>query len=201
MDVNLLRAVSCWLLVLHSVCIPAADTRLVHSGRSGASSPQSSMAHGAVQPRPTAAKQQESAEPEVRPRLIEVKCHPDSMEVVVQADMFDVGLQVEGGHLQLGAGPPGGCGAVQSGAEEFTLQARLTDCGTKLSVNHHSHALVAEADMSWLINFGFVFSYSRQRTKSSTPMCCSTHLSPETGCSDWMKQPFLLNVTMKGKFS
>ncbi|XP_037537593.1 zona pellucida sperm-binding protein 3 [Nematolebias whitei] len=134
MDLTLLRAVSCWLLVLCSGSMPA-ESRLVHSGRSGASSPQSSprMVHGAVQPRPSATKQQESAELEVRPRPIVVKCHPDSMEVVVQADMFDAGLKVEGGHLQLGPESPSACGAVQSGAEEFTIQARLTDCGTKLS--------------------------------------------------------------------
>lgn len=94
------------------------------------------MVHGAVQPRLSATrKQQESAEPEARPRLIEVRCHPDSMEVVLQADMFDAGLKVDGGHLRLGPEPRSGCGAVPSGAEEFTVQTRLTDCGTQLSVN------------------------------------------------------------------
>ncbi|KAG7229305.1 hypothetical protein INR49_012963, partial [Caranx melampygus] len=59
------------------------------------------------------------------------------MEVVVQADMFDTGLQVEGSHLYLGSGSiaeeGGACRAVPSGEAEFTIRAHLMDCGTKLS--------------------------------------------------------------------
>ncbi|XP_017277913.1 zona pellucida sperm-binding protein 3 [Kryptolebias marmoratus] len=134
MDPNLLRAVSCWLVVFYSASV-AAESRLVDSRRFGASDPRGPLpvAHGEVQPRLSAAKLQESAELGVRPRPVSVKCHPDSMEVVVQADMFDAGLEVEGGHLRLGLEPLSGCGAVPSGAEEFTILARLTDCGTTLS--------------------------------------------------------------------
>ena len=60
------------------------------------------------------------------------------MEVVVQADMFDRGLQVDSRHLRLGAEPDGevvACGAVPSGEDEFTFQTNLMDCGTKLSVS------------------------------------------------------------------
>lgn len=136
MDRNLLRAVSCWLVVLCSVSI-TAESRLLHGRRFSPSSPQSSprMAHGDVQPRLSETKRQESAELDVRPRPVAVKCHPDSMEVVMLADMFDAGLKVDGGHLRLGPEPLSGCGAVPSGTEEFTILARLTDCGTKLSVS------------------------------------------------------------------
>lgn len=56
----------------------------------------------------------------------------------MQADMFDTGLQVDGGHLRLGsvsAGEEGVCGAVPSGEAEFIIRAQLVDCGTKLSVS------------------------------------------------------------------
>lgn len=138
MDRNLLRAVFCWLVVFCSVSIPA-DSRLHHGRRLvSPSSPQSSPrgAHGDVQPRLSETQRQESAELDVRPpRPVVVKCHPDSMEVVMQADMLDAVLKVDGGHLRLGPEPLNGCGAVPSGAEEFTILARLTDCGTKLSVS------------------------------------------------------------------
>lgn len=74
----------------------------------------------------------------MRPRPIVVKCHPDSMEVVLQADMFNTGLEVHGRHLRLGSdflSEGSACGAFPSGEAEFTIKAQLTDCGTKLSVS------------------------------------------------------------------
>uniref|UniRef100_A0A672IWM3 Zona pellucida sperm-binding protein 3 n=1 Tax=Salarias fasciatus TaxID=181472 RepID=A0A672IWM3_SALFA len=69
------------------------------------------------------------------PRLVSVRCLPDSLEVVVQADLFDTGLRVDGGDLRLGSSPAeaAGCGAAPSGEAEFTLRASLMDCGIKLS--------------------------------------------------------------------
>ncbi|XP_028327888.1 zona pellucida sperm-binding protein 3-like [Gouania willdenowi] len=79
-------------------------------------------------------KQHQAAESREEPRPIEVKCHPDAMEVVVQADMFLSGIHVDGRHLRLGSeGLRGGCGAEQSGDKEFTLSSHLMDCGMKLS--------------------------------------------------------------------
>ncbi|XP_069574474.1 zona pellucida sperm-binding protein 3-like [Brachyistius frenatus] len=92
--------------------------------------------HGIIQPQLPALKQQHSEVPSVRPRPVVVKCHPGSMEIVVQADVFDMGLQVDGRHLQLGSNSASGgsdCRAVPSGEEEFTIWAQLMDCGTKLS--------------------------------------------------------------------
>lgn len=88
----------------------------------------------------TVSKQLQSAELSTRLRPITVKCHPDSLEVVVQADLFETGIQIDGQHLRLGLGldPVSGsssCTAVPSGEAEFTIRARLTDCGTKLSVS------------------------------------------------------------------
>lgn len=88
---------------------------------------------------PLAAEHQQlSADPRARPRPVVVKCHPDSMEVVVQADVFNTGVQVEGKYLRLGAGAAAegsACSAVPSGEAEFTIWAHLMDCGITLSVS------------------------------------------------------------------
>lgn len=123
------------IIILISLCTHT-ESRLVYYQGSGAGSQHpSSRTHSYVQ---TVGKQQQSAELSVRPRPVVVHCHPDSMEVVVRADMFDSGLEVDAGHLRLGSGPPrevGVCRAEQSGEAEFTIRASLTDCGIQLSVN------------------------------------------------------------------
>ncbi|KAJ4918042.1 hypothetical protein JOQ06_002068 [Pogonophryne albipinna] len=94
-----------------------------------------SSTHGNIQPQLAAGQRQQSAGLSVRPRPLLVHCHPDSMRVVVQADMFEKGLQVDYRHLRLGPGSVSegsACGAVPSGEAEYTIQASLADCGTKL---------------------------------------------------------------------
>lgn len=88
----------------------------------------------------SAAERQHTVDPGEPPRrAVLVKCHADSMEVAVQADMFDTGLLVEAKHLRLGSDDSASawseCGAVPSGEAEFTIQAHLMACGTKLSVS------------------------------------------------------------------
>lgn len=82
--------------------------------------------------------QQQNAEPHARTRPVVVNCYPDSMELVVQADLFDRGIRVEAKHLSLGSGAEsegGVCRPAPSGEAEFTVWALLTDCGTHLSVS------------------------------------------------------------------
>ncbi|TKS79869.1 Zona pellucida sperm-binding protein 3 [Collichthys lucidus] len=57
--------------------------------------------HADIQPQLNS-KQQQNEEFIAGPRPIVVNCYPDSMEVVVQADMFEKGLRVDGRHLRLG---------------------------------------------------------------------------------------------------
>uniref|UniRef100_A0A3B4AN22 Zona pellucida sperm-binding protein 3 n=1 Tax=Periophthalmus magnuspinnatus TaxID=409849 RepID=A0A3B4AN22_9GOBI len=67
------------------------------------------------------------------PRAVVVRCHPDSLEVIIQADMFNTGLVVEASHLRLGLEEqmnPNVCKAAPSGPSEFTIRAHLMDCGT-----------------------------------------------------------------------
>ena len=91
-----------------------------------------------IRPQVTEVKQQQSPELRARPRPVVVHCPPGWMRVVVQADMFEKGLQVDGRHLRLGSqslSEGSSCGAVPSGEAEFTIQAQLRDCGAKLSVS------------------------------------------------------------------
>ncbi|XP_070786317.1 zona pellucida sperm-binding protein 3-like [Enoplosus armatus] len=65
-----------------------------------------------------------------------VKCHEDSVEVVMKAHLFDPRLPVQPKHLRLG--PVGAaqhhCSAKVSGNEEYIIRAPLTDCGSKVMV-------------------------------------------------------------------
>ncbi|XP_055738940.1 zona pellucida sperm-binding protein 3-like [Salvelinus fontinalis] len=82
-----------------------------------------------------------SAEPTSPPRTrtVLVKCHEDSLEVVVKADLFDMGILVDGSDLHLGSNKMGSkgvedsCSAVSTGEAEFIIFAQLTACGTKLA--------------------------------------------------------------------
>lgn len=127
-----------WIIVLISLCT-LAESRLVYSrGSSAGDSHMPGRTHGNIQPPLAAPKLQQSAELSARPRPVVVNCHPDSMEVVVQADMFDRGLQVDGRHLRLGSGPASegsACKAIPSGEAEYTILAHLMDCGIQLSVS------------------------------------------------------------------
>lgn len=77
--------------------------------------------------------QHQTGGPGASRRLVAVNCHPDSWEIVVQADLFNTGLMVEGRHLRLGVEQrrdPSACRAAPSGPTEFTFRAQLLDCGT-----------------------------------------------------------------------
>lgn len=132
MDNYLHRTSFWWIIVLFSLSALSESTLVYERGSANLHFP--SRTYGDIQPPSAAVKQQLSA----RPRPIVVNCHSDSMEVVVQADMFDRGVQVDGGHLRLGSDSEsegGACGAAPSGEAQFTLRTHLLGCGTKLSVS------------------------------------------------------------------
>lgn len=64
-------------------------------------------------------------------RSVVVKCYPDSMEIVVNAKMFEVGVRIDGTKLRLGVEALDRCKATLTAADEFTIFAGLLDCGTK----------------------------------------------------------------------
>lgn len=65
-----------------------------------------------------------------------VKCHEDSIEVVMKAYLFDPVLPVEPTHFRLGpvSAAQRHCTARMSGHGEYTIRAALTDCGGKVMV-------------------------------------------------------------------
>lgn len=65
-----------------------------------------------------------------------VKCHEDSIEVVIRAHLFDPRLPVEPTHFRLGPISAGHrhCMPGVSGDGEYVIRAPLTECGTAVMV-------------------------------------------------------------------
>ncbi|XP_037315249.2 zona pellucida sperm-binding protein 3-like [Pungitius pungitius] len=120
-----------WLTVLLSL------STLAESRFGQTNSPATLSGGRYVQPQLPASQQLlQQQQHGAHPRPVVVNCHPNSMRVVVQADMFGMGLQVDGRHLRLGSdsvSEGSACGAVPSGEAEFTIQASLRACGARLS--------------------------------------------------------------------
>ncbi|XP_077061857.1 zona pellucida sperm-binding protein 3b [Siphateles boraxobius] len=72
--------------------------------------------------------------PQQRQKKVSVFCHDETIEVVMNADLFSAGLPVYAEELWLGPGMSSSCGAVQTGVLVLTIIASFKDCGTKLSV-------------------------------------------------------------------
>lgn len=64
-------------------------------------------------------------------KTIRVRCHPNSLEVIVKADMFDIGAPVYSDELRLGAEQLDHCRAQPSLGDEYTILMGLEECGTK----------------------------------------------------------------------
>ncbi|XP_077580958.1 zona pellucida sperm-binding protein 3-like [Stigmatopora nigra] len=88
---------------------------------------------------PSQEQQLEQQEHGARPKAVVVKCYPDSMELVVQTDLFDTGLHVNPQHLRLGTDSAGGSPSCHASSTDnegtLTILADLLDCGTRLSSN------------------------------------------------------------------
>ncbi|NP_001098221.1 ZPC domain containing protein 5 precursor [Oryzias latipes] len=60
-----------------------------------------------------------------------VLCHPDSMELSINADLFEVGAPVDVRELRLGVEHSDYCSATASSDSEYRILVGLEDCGTK----------------------------------------------------------------------
>uniref|UniRef100_A0A3Q3Q3M6 Zona pellucida sperm-binding protein 3 n=1 Tax=Monopterus albus TaxID=43700 RepID=A0A3Q3Q3M6_MONAL len=65
-------------------------------------------------------------------KTLVVKCHEDSVEVVMKAHLFGPGWPVDPAHLRLGlvGAAQSQCRATVSGRGEYVIRAPLTDCGS-----------------------------------------------------------------------
>ncbi|KAM4530096.1 zona pellucida sperm-binding protein 3-like [Odontesthes bonariensis] len=62
---------------------------------------------------------------------VSVLCHPDSLEVVISADMFAIGAPVDSHELRLGVEHDDFCTSTASSIDEYRIHVGLGDCGTK----------------------------------------------------------------------
>ncbi len=78
-------------------------------------------------------QQQQQLPSEAREQVntVSVTCHPDSLEIVIKADLFGVGAPVDGDELRLGVEHNDFCRATASSGEEYRIIVGLLDCGTK----------------------------------------------------------------------
>lgn len=128
------RFPSRWLVLV--ILVVTRTERLRASDR-GPNDPRvrSAAPPGNVQP---LSKQVPVSDPPDPPPAVVVRCHADSMELLVQADLFHSGLQVDGAHLHLGTRPTAegsACTATPSGGALFTIRAPLLGCGMRRSVS------------------------------------------------------------------
>ncbi|XP_036069182.1 zona pellucida sperm-binding protein 3 isoform X3 [Oryzias melastigma] len=73
---------------------------------------------------------QQPEEP-VQVNTVDVLCHPDSMELRINADLFAVGAPVDVQELRLGVEHSDYCSATAASDSEYRILVGLEDCGTK----------------------------------------------------------------------
>ncbi|KAI4798615.1 hypothetical protein KUCAC02_020609 [Chaenocephalus aceratus] len=87
-------------------------------------------------------QQQQQKSPAEEPQqvnTVRVTCHPDSLEIVIKADMFAVGAPVDGDELRLGVETNNQyCRATASSADEYSISVGLVECGTRHWVTEDS---------------------------------------------------------------
>ncbi|XP_027897325.1 zona pellucida sperm-binding protein 3-like isoform X1 [Xiphophorus couchianus] len=118
-----------WCNLLLGVMFSGVCPHLALTLKSSQYAPYSSL----PRPRPQqnlAMVQQEQHQPELV-NTVRVVCHPDSLEVVIAADMFAVGAPVDNRELRLGVEDNEFCRAAATSAEEYRIVVGLDDCGTK----------------------------------------------------------------------
>ncbi|XP_068435051.1 zona pellucida sperm-binding protein 3-like [Clinocottus analis] len=71
------------------------------------------------------------AEEREQVNTVRVTCHPDSLEIIIKADMFGVGTPVNGDDIHLGVEHNDYCRATPSSEDEYKILVGLVDCGTK----------------------------------------------------------------------
>lgn len=119
-----------WIVVLILVGTHAETLLASNRGPNDPRARSASLGHGQTFAPPV-------SDPPDHPPAVVVICHSDSMELLVQADLFSRGLQVDGRHLRLGpssAAEGGVCVATPSREAGFTIWAPLMGCGMKRSV-------------------------------------------------------------------
>ncbi|XP_068434486.1 zona pellucida sperm-binding protein 3-like [Clinocottus analis] len=99
--------------------------------------PKQSAQHASMETPPITESSQHTqqakapAEEQEQVNTVRVTCHPDSLEIIIKADMFGVGVHVNGNELCLGVEHNDYCRATMSSEDEYRILVGLVDCGTK----------------------------------------------------------------------
>lgn len=80
---------------------------------------------------PVHGQQKGSAEEGQHVNTVRVACHPDSLEIIIKADMFGIGAPVRADELHLGVEHNDFCRAAASSGDEYRIVVGLVDCGTR----------------------------------------------------------------------
>ncbi|CAJ1076591.1 zona pellucida sperm-binding protein 3-like isoform X2 [Xyrichtys novacula] len=62
---------------------------------------------------------------------VRVSCYPDSLDIIIKADMFGVGAPVNSDDIRLGVEHDVFCTAAPSSVDEYRITVGLSECGTK----------------------------------------------------------------------
>ncbi|KAF3846454.1 hypothetical protein F7725_003532 [Dissostichus mawsoni] len=129
-NISLMEAFNFQVILLLLFCFPA---HTLHT-RCFVSEP---CEHRQVRNRAAAAEV--SAEELQQVNTIRVTCHPDSLEIVIKADMFAVGAPVDSDEIRLGVETNNQyCRAAASSADEYSISVGLVECGTRHWVTEDS---------------------------------------------------------------
>uniref|UniRef100_A0A8C2WW63 Zona pellucida sperm-binding protein 3 n=1 Tax=Cyclopterus lumpus TaxID=8103 RepID=A0A8C2WW63_CYCLU len=104
------------------------------------------------------------AEEQEQENTLRVTCHPDSLEIIIKADMFEVGAHVNGDDLRLGVEPNDYCRATTSSRDEYRILVGLMDCGTKQRT--HWSTQTSLYTCLWPLQMGW-FEWMRKYSLSS----------------------------------
>ncbi|XP_062422191.1 zona pellucida sperm-binding protein 3-like [Pungitius pungitius] len=116
-----------WLNLLFGLCFRSsfAFPPKHHTRQASLKGP---LVTGSIQHAP---QQKAPAEEREQVNTVSVTCHPDSLEIIIKADLFGVGFYVRGDELRLGVEYDDNCVARTSSEEEFRIHVSLVDCGTR----------------------------------------------------------------------
>ncbi|XP_061567188.1 zona pellucida sperm-binding protein 3-like [Cololabis saira] len=112
---------------LSALCQDSSDAPQLHHDEDV--SPQMPLPRGHGSPHSVAQRQQQQERELVN--TVRVNCHPDSVEIIVSADLFAVGAPVASHELQLGVEPNDLCRAVPLSEDEYHIHVAMDDCGSK----------------------------------------------------------------------
>ncbi|XP_037544863.1 zona pellucida sperm-binding protein 3 [Nematolebias whitei] len=120
-----------WISVLLGICLTGSSLAFSqalfhqHAASLQRAHPPQRSSHNVAQ------QQQQLLEEPQQVNTVTVICHPDSLEVVIAADMFAVGAPVDSHQLHLGVENHDFCRAEPTSPEEYRILVGLDDCGTR----------------------------------------------------------------------